>query len=77
MSEYTTQDAVRSAMSGNVADFKDAVNDLLTQKVQSALELKKLDVSANFMSSEVDDEIESEPEEYEIDTEGETDDQEV
>mgnify|MGYP001270388116 CR=1 FL=1 len=77
MSEYTTQDAINSAMKDNVSDFKSAVHDLLTQKVQDALELKRLKVASNFMSAEVDEEDFSE-EEYEVDTEGETDgDQEI
>lgn len=72
MSEYTTQDAIKSAMQGNIADFKSAVNDLLIQKVQDAIEIKKTEVASTFMSTEVDEE------EYEIDTEGETDgDQEI
>lgn len=77
MSEYTTQDAIKSAMQGNVADFKSAVNDLLTQKVQDALELKRMEVASSFMSAEVEEDDFGE-EEYEIDTEGETDgDQEI
>ena len=75
MSDYTTTDAVKHAMAGNIADFKNAVNDILSHKVRDAIELKKLDVAANFMSADVEEEdIEQE---YEIDTEGETDDQEV
>lgn len=77
MSDYTTTDAVKQAMAGNIADFKTAVNDILANKVRDAIELKKLDVASNFMSAEVDDEYDFEEEEYEIDTEGETDDQEV
>lgn len=75
MSDYTTTDAVKSAMAGNIADFKNAVNDILSHKVRDAIELKKIDVATNFMSADVEEEdIEQE---YEIDTEGETDDQEV
>lgn len=64
MSEYTTQDAVQHAMAGNVSDFKNAVSDILANKVRDAIELKKLEVAQSFMSAE--------EEEYEI--EGETDD---
>lgn len=76
MSDYTTTDAVKHAMAGNIADFKNAVNDILSHKVRDAIELKKLNVATNFMSAETDEES-FEEEEYEIDTEGETDDQEV
>jgi hypothetical protein len=68
MSEVTTQDAVRMAMDGNASRFKDAINDLLTQKVYDAVQLKKIEVASSFMSSESEEEY----------TEGETDgDQEV
>ena len=56
MSDYTTTDAVKHAMAGNIADFKNAVNDILSHKVRDAIELKKLDVAANFMSADVEEE---------------------
>jgi hypothetical protein len=69
MSEYTTKDAVKMAMDGNASGFRDAINDLLMDRVQDAVQVKKLDVAANFMSSESQEELE---------IEGETDgDQEV
>ena len=71
MSDYTTQDAVKFAMDGNVSDFKSVVSDILANKVRDAIDLKKLDVATNFMSAETEEES-FEEEEYEI--EGETDD---
>jgi hypothetical protein len=56
MSEYTTQDAVNFAASGNGLEFKKAVNDLLMDRVKDAVELKKSEVAANFLS--VEDEAE-------------------
>ena len=71
MSDYTTQDAVKMAFDGNASGFRDAINDILMDKVKDAVELKKIQVASSFMSAETDSE-----EEYEI--EGETDgDQEV
>lgn len=67
-----TRDAVLHALSGNAKQFGDAINDIMTDKVRSALDLKKIQVSSQFMSAD-EDEVE-----YEIETEGETDvDQEV
>lgn len=69
MSEVTTQDAVKMAMDGNASAFRDAVNDLLTQKVYDAVQLKKIEVASSFMSSDSEEEVE---------IQGETDgDQEV
>jgi len=51
MSDYTTQDAIAAVSSGDVAGFKTAVNDILMNKVQDAVELKKLEVSGAFMST--------------------------
>lgn len=52
MSEYTTKQAVEFAASGQSADFKKAINDLLMSRVSDAIELKKVEVAANFMSNE-------------------------
>jgi len=60
-----TRDAVIHAMNGDAKEFKDAINDIMTSKVQSALELKKLEVSSQFMSTET----EVEEEELDVDQE--------
>ena len=84
MADYTTKDAVDFAVDGNSSEFKNAVHDILSQRVQSAIELKKVDVTANFMSGEnheddVEDtlpsevEPEVEPEETEEESDEETD----
>ena len=70
MADYTTKDAVNFAVDGNSSEFKNAVHDILSQRVQSAIELKKVDVTANFMKAEDDvdtlpSEVEPEPEETE------------
>ena len=44
MADYTTKDAVDFAVDGNSSEFKNAVHDILSQRVQSAIELKKVDV---------------------------------
>jgi hypothetical protein len=63
MSEVTTQDAIKMAMDGNASGFRDAVNDILMDKVRDAVDIKKIEVASTFMSS-------GSEEEY---TEGETD----
>jgi len=69
MTDVTTKDAVQMAMNGDASGFRDAVNDILTQKVYDAVELKKLEVASSFMSADSEEEIE---------IQGETDgDQEV
>ena len=69
MTDVTTRDAVQMAMDGNASAFRDAVNDILTQKVYDAVELKKIEVASSFMSADSEEEIE---------IQGETDgDQEV
>ena len=57
MSEHTTQDAIASAMTGDVAGFKTAVNSLLSAKVNDAIEVKKMQVATNFMSTGNEQEI--------------------
>ena len=56
MSDYTTQDAIEFAAAGKGAEFKKAVNDLLMDRVRDAVELKRVDVAANFLSVEDDEE---------------------
>ena len=51
MSDQTTQDAIGYAMSGDAAGFKSAVSDLLTAKINDAVEVKKMQVATNFMST--------------------------
>lgn len=71
MTDYTTKDAVEFAMDGNTTSFRDAVNDLLMNKVQDAVNLKKIEVASSFMSAETEDE-------QELEIEGDSDvDQEV
>jgi DNA-binding NtrC family response regulator len=50
MSDYTAKDAVMHAFDGNVAEFRNVVNDLLLDKVYDAVQIKKYDVAANFMN---------------------------
>lgn len=54
MAEYTTQDAVRMAYDGNAAGFREAVSDILMDKVHDAVAIKRHEVAANFLA--VDDE---------------------
>ena len=71
MADYTTKDAVDFAVNNKSAEFKSAIHDILADRVNSAIELKKVDVTANFMSAKEDDvdtlpsEVEPEPEETE------------
>ncbi|MAD23928.1 MAG: hypothetical protein CMO44_07105 [Verrucomicrobiales bacterium] len=61
--EYTSADAVNFAMSGNSGEFKNAVNKLMADRVAQAVELKRVDVAANFMKTqEVEPEVTVEPE---------------
>jgi hypothetical protein len=55
MSDYTTQDAIGKAMDGDLAGFKTAVNSVLTAKINDAIEVKKMQVATNFMSSETEE----------------------
>ncbi len=80
MADYTTKDAVSYALSGNSGEFKKAIHDLLADKINDAVELKKFDVATTFMStdtlpSEVEPEVDDpavapavEPEESEDET---------
>ena len=58
MSDYTTKDAIEFAAAGNGSEFKKAVNDLLMDRVRDAVDLKRVDVAANFLSVE-DEETEN------------------
>ena len=57
MSDYTTQDAVRAAMNSDASTFKNAVNDILMDKVRDAVSLKKMQVTSSFMSADTEEEI--------------------
>ena len=50
---YSTKDAIELAMDGNIQEFRNAVNDLLMDKVQQQIQLKKIEVASTFMSSEM------------------------
>ncbi|MBC8549313.1 MAG: hypothetical protein H8D23_06645 [Candidatus Brocadiales bacterium] len=50
MSEYTLNDAIGMAGDGNVAEFKDAVNSLLMDKIKDSVEIQRHQVAASFMS---------------------------
>lgn len=83
MTDYTTKDAVNFALNNKNADFKTAISDLLLDKVKDAIDIKKIDVSSNFLKTaevEVDDmepalEVEPEVEIDDIETEEGSDDQ--
>jgi len=57
----TSIDAVNMAADGDVNGFKSAINDLLTDRVKDAVDLKRFEVQNNFMSS-VSDDVEQETE---------------
>ena len=76
MSDYSTDDAVKFAIGKDAAQFKTAVNDILSQKISDALELKRVEVAHGFMSPKVESEpvvepvvepVESQPEEVSSD----------
>jgi len=60
MSDYTAKDAVQHAFDGNVSEFRSVVNDLLLDKVYDAVEMKKFEISSNFMNSADDETTEEE-----------------
>ena len=66
MAEYTTKDAVNFAVDGNSSEFKNAIHDILADRVQSAIDIKKVDVTANFMSPQEDEVAVDEPQEVEV-----------
>ena len=49
---YTTDDAVNLASDGNVNEFKSAIGDIMMDKIQSAIEIKKYEVQSNFMGNQ-------------------------
>lgn len=51
----TSLDAINKAAEGDVTGFKDVVNDLLMDKIKDAVEIKKHEVSTNFMSQDNQD----------------------
>ena len=67
MADYSTKDAVDFAVDGKSQDFKNAIHDILADRVQSAIEIKKLDVTSTFMQADDVDTLPSEvePEETE------------
>lgn len=74
MADYTTKDAVNFAIDGKSGEFKNAIHDILADRVQSAIEIKKVDVTANFMKAE--DDVDTLPSEVEPEVEPEaTEDQ--
>ena len=74
MADYTTKDAVDFAIDGKSSEFKSAIHDILADRVQSAIEVKKVDVTANFMKAK--DEVDTLPSEVEPEVEPEaTEDQ--
>ena len=74
MADYTTKDAVDFAVDGKSSEFKSAIHDILADRVQSAIEVKKVDVTANFMKAK--DDVDTLPSEVEPEVEPEaTEDQ--
>tara|TARA_B100001248_G_C27266863_1_gene401141 strand:+ start:76 stop:306 length:231 start_codon:yes stop_codon:yes gene_type:complete len=67
MADYSTKDAIDFAVDGKSQDFKNAIHDILADRVQSAIEIKKLDVTSTFMQADDVDTLPSEvePEETE------------
>ena len=59
----TSMDAVNLAADGDVNGFKSAINDLLMDKVRDAVDVKRYDVQANFMSQDEPEEVETTTEE--------------
>lgn len=55
MSDYTTRDAVEFAFEGDGAEFKNAINSIMQQKVADAIELKRIEVASKFMSAQSDE----------------------
>lgn len=66
---HTTRDAVQMAMQGNSKGFQEAINDILTDRVRDALEVKKLEIASNFMTTDVEEEFEISEKETQVDEE--------
>ena len=79
MTDYNTKDALNYALSGEPSKFKDAVNDILMNKVGDALNIRKMDISTNMFSNEQEmdaaAEVEVESEESEESQEQETEEE--
>lgn len=63
MAEYTTKDAIEFAADGDVSNFKQAVNDILMNKVRDVVDVKRVEVATSFLSpsqEDYDDEAEDE-----------------
>ena len=78
MSEYTTKDAVSFALNRDASNFRDAISDLLANKVKDHIDLKRVEVASQFMSAEEDevevqqqDDADYEPENDEGESDGE------
>jgi hypothetical protein len=54
MSDYTTQDAVEFALDKDVSSFKNAVADILQDKIHAAIDAKKSEVAATILQPEED-----------------------
>ena len=59
MADHTTRDAVQFTLDKNTAKFREAVTDLLTHKISDAVEIKKVEISSQFMSAETEGSQES------------------
>ncbi len=59
----TSIDAVNMAADGDVNGFKSTINDLLMDKVRDAVDVKRFDVQASFMSQDEPEEVETTTEE--------------
>ena len=53
MSDYTPEDIVKSAIAGDAANIKDAINGVLAGKVMKALEAKKATVAQAMFNNAV------------------------
>lgn len=78
MSEYTTKDAVNFALNQDPSKFRDAIGDLLANKLKDHLDLKRVEVASQFMSAEEDevevqqqDDADFEPDNNEGESDGE------
>ena len=58
MTEYTTKDAVKMAMSGDAKGFQNAVNDMMMDRIQDSINAKKISVASSFMSADSEEEVE-------------------
>lgn len=54
MSNYTTSDAVKFATDGDVAKFKDAIDDAMLEKIKDAVSIKRTEVASSFLQQETE-----------------------